>query len=110
MYYLDNFTKNINFNMKNKFYLKYQFIHGDSGYFNYSLPLTQTITATENFKGKPITIQLDNNTNNIPFYTYKEKHIFYTKIIDNAKMIGVKEITDDEPLTQFLTEFYLPLY
>ena len=110
MYYLDNFTKNINFNMKNKFYLKYQFIHGDSGYFNYSLPLTETITATENFKGKPITIQLDNNTNNIPFYTYKEKHIFYTKIIDNAKMIGVKEITDDEPLTQFLTEFYLPLY
>ena len=110
MYYLENFTKINNFKMENTYFLKYQFIFGDDGVFGYTIYEIDKIYISENFKGKPIIIQLDKNLSSIPFSTNKTKHIFYYQLINKMKIQGAEEITVGEPLTQIIVNYTLPLY
>ena len=110
MYYLDNFTKISKFETKNSYSMKFQFIYGDPGYFGYSLYPFDKFNITQNYRGKPLTIQLDNNISSIPFHTDNEKHIFYYYLINDMKIKGAEKITVGEPLTNIKKNFTFPLY
>jgi len=116
MYYLDNFEKKNNFKMKNDYYLKYQFIYGEPGFFGFPIFPIDNINISKNFKGIPITIQIDksenniNNISSIPFSTNNTKHIFYYQLINRMKIKGVEEVISGEPLTQLIHDFDFPLY
>ena len=110
MYYLDNFTKTNNFETKNNYSMKFQFIYGEPGYVNYTIYPIDKINLSENFRGKPITIQLDKNISSIPFFTDKTKYIFYYRLMNNMKFKGAEEITVNEPLIKLMKNFTFPLY
>ena len=110
MFYLNNFAKICNFNLQN-YYLYYQFISGNQGIFNISIPYYDYIDITQNARGLPITISLDNEKfDKFSFNTTHEEHIFYFQLIYNMKSRGIEEIKEREPLTQLLKEIIFPLY
>ena len=110
MYYLDNNQKTNYFKLKYNYYFKLQYIYGESGTYKISFPYVDNFIISQNFKGKPITIPIDNNIDNFSFKTDSPQHIFYFQLIYNMKMKGIEEVRDGEPLTQFIKEFAFPLY
>ena len=110
MYYLNNFTKINNFKMNNDYFLKYQFLYGDLGVFDGTIQhiaYFNHFNINQNFKGKPITIPLDEN---FSFSTTNTTHIFYCQLINYMKIKGIEEVKIGEPLTQLMKEFTFPLY
>jgi hypothetical protein len=61
MYYLDNNQKTNYFKLKYNYYFKLQYIYGESGTYKISFPYVDNFIISQNFKGKPITIPIDNN-------------------------------------------------
>ena len=110
MYYLDNNQKTNYFKLKYNYYFKLQYIYGESGTYKISFPYVDNFIISQNFKGKPITIPIDNNIDNFSFKTDSSQHIFYFQLIYNMKMKGIEEVRDGEPLTQLIKEFAFPLY
>ena len=110
MFYLDNFAKINNLKLNGDYFLKYQFINGESGIFNYSIQNFSNINITQNFKGKPITVPINRTSKNFSFYTNNIKHIFYYQLINSVKVKGAEEIKIEEPLTELLKSFTFPLY
>ena len=110
MFYLDNFIKINNLKLNEDYFLKYQFIYGESGTFNYSIQNFTDINITQNFKGKPITVPLNRTAKNFSFSTDNKIHIFYYQLINYVKVKGAKEIKIGEPLTELLESFTFPLY
>ena len=107
MHYLNNFTKWIIVNSNNEYFLKYQFIFGESGVFNYSIEKYNHINVSNNFKGKSMMLLLDKN---FSFYTNNSKHIFYYKLVNNLKSLTFEEVKSREHLIRILKEYYFPLY
>ena len=107
MCYLDKFTKLNNLRYTNDYFLKYQFVYGDSGIYNYSIEKYDYIKISQNFKGKSIIIPLDQN---FSFYTNNAKHIFYYQLVNNLELDLFEEVKEGDPLIRVLKEYYFPLY
>ena len=107
MCYLDNFKKIYNLNLSDNFYLKYQFLYGDLGIYNYSIDEYDYIKITQNFKRKPLIIPLDKN---FSFNTSNSKHLFYYQLVTKMQVIEVEEIKAGEPLIRLLKVYFFPLY
>ena len=107
MCYLDKFEKINNLKYSNDSFMKYQFVYGDSGVYNYSIEEYDYIKISHNFKGKTITIPLDKS---FSFYTINTKHIFFYQLIYDLKYQVLDEVKEGEPLIRVLNEYYVPLY
>ena len=107
MCYLDKFEKINNLKYSNDSFMKYQFVYGDSGVYNYSIEEYDYIKISHNFKGKTITIPLDKS---FSFYTNNTKHIFFYQLIYDLKYQVLDEVKEGEPLIRVLNEYYVPLY
>ena len=107
MCYLDKFIKINNLKYSNDSFMKYQFVYGDSGIYNYSIEAYDFIKISQNFKGKSITIPLDKS---FSFRTDNAKHIFFYQLINNLKLQVYDEVKEGEPLIRVLNEYYFPLY
>ena len=111
MYYL-NKSKKINYLKFNEdYFLKYQFLYGESGlvHFHNLFNEFENINITQNFKGRPITIPLE-KLNNFTFSTDNTKHILYAQLINYRVVKGAEEIKLRQPITQLLKKFTFPLY
>ena len=108
MFYLDNFTKINKFEMDEEYFLKYQFIYGDTGIFNYTINNIDYIKISKNFRRKPFIFPLDKN---FSFSTNNTKHIFYYQLINNMIINDfIEEVKTGEPLTKLLNVYAFPLY
>ena len=105
--YLDNSNKINNLKFDSDYFLKYQFIYGDSGIYNYSIGDYDYIKINQNFKGKSIAVPLDAD---FSFSTNNSKHIFYYQLISSLQVQEVTEVKAGEPLIRILKEYYFPLY
>jgi hypothetical protein len=108
MHYLNNSNKINYLKLNEDYFLKYQFIYGDSGIFHYSLK--DNISINQNFKGKPIIVPIDKTLKNFSFSTNNTKHIFYYQLINYMVIKGAEEVKLGEPLTQLIKDFNFPLY
>ena len=105
--YLDNSNKINNLKFDSDYFLKYQFIYGDSGIYNYSIGDYDYIKINQNFKGNSIAVPLDAD---FSFSTNNSKHIFYYQLISSLQVKELEEVKAGEPLIRILKEYYFPLY
>ena len=105
--YLDNSTKINNIKCPKDTFLKYQFIYGDSGIYNYSIKKYDYIKISQNFKGKSFALPLDRD---FSFFTNNSKHIFYYQLISALQVQEIEEVKAGETLIRVLTEYYFPIY
>ena len=105
--YLNNSTKINNIKYPEDCFLKYQFIYGESGIYNYSIKKYDYIKISQNFKGKSIAIPLDKD---FSFSTNNTRHIFYYQLINTLQVQEIEEVKFGEPLIRLLKEYYFPIY
>ena len=111
MFYLNNSNKIYNLKFNEDYFLKYQFLYGETGIINYHLfNEFENINITQNFKGRPMTIPLERHLSNFSFSTDNTIHIFYAQLINYKLVKGAEEVKLKEPLTQLLKNFNFPLY
>ena len=102
MFYINNFTKIYHFQLKNNFLGYYQYLGGKSG-------ILGDIFSSDNFKGKLISIPIENGIDvNITVKT--NEFIYYIQLIPSLKTIEIEELKQGKPLIKFMNKTSFPLY
>ena len=108
MYYIANLTKITNFNIQNKYTLIYQYIYGKYGGMKFP-NIDEEIVITRNYKGKPLSILIDKDTN-MTINKAEIDFIYLYQLIYNDKNRGIEEIKLGEPKSQILDGVQFPIY
>ena len=108
MFYIHNFTRINEFQIKNKYSLIYQYINGSFGGVKFS-NINEDILATRNYRGRPLAILIDDNIN-VSNNTANSPFIYYYQLIYNNKDGNIEEVKLGEPRSQIINRKQFPLY
>ena len=100
MFYLNNFNKTHQFNLKNSFFGNYQYISGFSG-------IQGDKYSYLNFKGKQIYIHIINGIE-LNASTITNKFIYCLQLMPNLKRAEIIELKQGKPLVQLLDKKLFP--
>ena len=110
MFYLDRFGKITYFKVNNNYTLDYQYIYGSTGIIEISFLYYENLFSSRNFRGKPIAIPINSETDHILFYIMYSEYIFFYKLKYNMRNKGIEEIKSGETRSQIMLGGYFPLY
>ena len=108
MFYIHNFTRINEFQIKNKYSLIYQYMNGSFGRVKFS-NINEDINATRNYRGRPLAILIDDNIN-VSNNTANSPFIYYYQLIYNNKDGNIEEVKLGEPRSQIINRKQFPLY
>ena len=108
MFYIHNFTRINEFQIKNKYSLIYQYMNGSFGRVKFS-NINEDINATRNYRGRPLAILIDDNIN-VSNNTANSPFIYYYQLIYNNKDGNIEEVKLGEPRSQIINRNQFPLY
>ena len=108
MFYIHNFTRINEFQIKNKYSLIYQYMNGSFGRVKFS-NINEDIVATRNYRGRPLAILIDDNIN-VSNNTANSPFIYYYQLIYNNKDGNIEEVKLGEPRSQIINRKQFPLY
>ena len=108
MFYIHNFTRINEFQIKNKYSLIYQYMNGSFGRVKFS-NINEGILATRNYRGRPLAILIDDNIN-VSNNTANSPFIYYYQLIYNNKDGNIEEVKLGEPRSQIINRKQFPLY
>ena len=108
MFYIHNFTRINEFQIKNKYSLIYQYMNGSFGGVKFS-NINEDILATRNYRGRPLAILIDDNIN-VSNNTANSPFIYYYQLIYNNKDGNIEEVKLGEPRSQIINRKQFPLY
>ena len=108
MFYIHNFTRINEFQIKNKYSLIYQYMNGSFGRVKFS-NINEGILATRNYRGRPLAILIDDNIN-VSNNTANSPFIYYYQLIYNNKDGNIEEVKLGEPRSQIINRNQFPLY
>ena len=113
LYYLFNITKMFYYSLKNNYILNYKYVGGYIGKLNLNIfdsDYKNNMFLTRNFRGKPIGIQVSDETKNMSFTGFESYYIFYMKLNYKIKSNGIEEVFSGETKSAIMTEGHFPLY
>ena len=110
MFFIDKSTKINHFKMKNNYTVYYQYIYGYAGKINISFLEYQVFYSTRNFKGKPLSVTINSETDYIRYTTYNNNYAYFMKLQYNNKNKAAEEIKSGATYSQFIIGRYFPLY
>jgi len=108
MFYIHNFTRINEFQIKNKYSLIYQYMNGSFGGVKFP-NINEDILATRNYRGRPLAILIDDNIN-VSNNTANSPFIYYYQLIYNNKDGNIEEVKLGEPRSQIINRKQFPLY
>ena len=109
MFYIDLIEKLHYFRVKNSYTLNYKYINGYIGYMNVSFLNFHTILSTRNYRGKPIALPIDSETDKISVQG-EQSFLYFFQLDYNMNNKGIEEIKSGETKSQFIIDGYFPFY
>ena len=110
MYFIYKKTIYLNYTLNHYYRLTYKWIEGWVGDIHLNLKgFQEEIYFTRNFRGKPASVQIYNETKNMSIHTNYE-FAFNVKMTYNMKNRGVEEIYSGEIKSEIMINGYFPLY
>ena len=110
MFYIQYLTKINNFRLKNNYTFNFQHINGYAGYLSFSFLENQVFEGSRNFKGKPMAISINSDTDHIDVSTGVSEYIYYIKLVYDMRNKGIEEIKSGEVRSYLIKGDRFPLY
>ena len=110
MFYIQYLTKINNFRLKNNYTFNFQHINGYAGYLSFSFLENQVFEGSRNFKGKPMAISINSDTDHIDVSTGVYEYIYYIKLVYDMRNKGIEEIKSGEVRSYLIKGDRFPLY
>jgi len=102
MFFLNNYNKTHNFNLKNSFSANYQFISGTSG-------MPDNILTSPNIKGKLITFYIKDKYS-FKAMTKTNEYIYYLQLMQKLQVEDFEELKQGKPSIQLIDFSFSSLY
>jgi hypothetical protein len=88
----------------------HQYVYGYAGNVEINFLKNQNFSSTRNFRGKPLSITINSETDTIKCFTLMEDYSYFIKLQYNRKNKVVEEIKSGEIYSQFIIGRNFPLY
>ena len=108
--FFTEFYKLNHFKMISNYTFYHQYVYGYSGNVAINFLKYQTFPSTRNFRGKPLSITINSETDTINCSTAMYNFSYFIKLQYNRKNKVVEEIKSGEVFSQFIIGRYFPLY
>ena len=110
MFFIMSSYKMNHFQMIKNYTFYYQYVYGFTGNVSISVLNYQKFVSSRNFRGKPFSVSISSETDNVNISSINPNFVYYIKLQYNMKNKVVEEIKSGETYSQFIIGRNFPLY
>ena len=110
MFYVKVSYKTNHFQEVSNYTFLYQYVHGNAGNVKLSFLGYENFYSSRNFKGLPLSVDIDSSNDKIICSTEKPYYVYYIRLRYNMRNKGIEEIKSGETLNKFVIGGHFPIY